>query len=252
MTVSRRIAAGFTLIEMAIVIVVIGLLLSGGLLAVSPIIQQSKITETRAKMTRVEAALTVYLIQNSCLPCPATGNLASTDANAGRAGHGATTYYSTGCAAGACIASGVVPWVNLGLSEDDVSDGFNNRFTYDVTADMVDTTTTDNIRVNSTYPTGSLTVEVTSGGTVLTSTGAYVLVSHGNDGADAFALTSGATRADSFNSTNQNENSDADDTYVQATQNPIRDNTYFDDIVAYKTPANVIQGCGAGSCGNPS
>ena len=62
---------GFTLIEMAIVMVVIGLLLSGGILALAPVVQNSKTTDTNSRLDRVEQALLVYVIQNGCLPCPA-------------------------------------------------------------------------------------------------------------------------------------------------------------------------------------
>ena len=76
---------GFTLIEIAIVLVVIGLLLSGGLLGIAPVLQSSRVTETNSKLDLIENALILYALRNSCLPCPATGNLLSSNANVGLA-----------------------------------------------------------------------------------------------------------------------------------------------------------------------
>ena len=85
---------GFTLIEMAIVMVVIhGLLISGGLLALSPVIQSSKISDTSAHLDRLEQSLTVYVIQNGCLPCPADSTADSSVDNFAGWSHSSTGYY---------------------------------------------------------------------------------------------------------------------------------------------------------------
>ena len=62
-------AVGFTLIEMSIVLVVIGLVLSGGIAAVTPIVQNTKVAETNQKLDRIEQALILHVIRNGCLPC---------------------------------------------------------------------------------------------------------------------------------------------------------------------------------------
>ena len=104
---------GFSLIEIAIVLVVIGLLLSGGLLAISPVVQQSKVNETKAKMARIDAAIQTYVIANGCLPCPADGSLNSNNtANAGlpdKSGPTAAICNATACTAG-IVTRGVTPW----------------------------------------------------------------------------------------------------------------------------------------------
>ena len=115
---------GFSLIEIAIVLVVVGLIISGGLLGLAPVLQNSKVSQTNAALDRVEQALTVYVIQNGCLPCPADpGELDNATAGQSR---DTTTHYTTGCGAGvantACTTAngdrtqGVVPWVSLGLA----------------------------------------------------------------------------------------------------------------------------------------
>ena len=156
---------GFTLIEMAIVLVVIGLLLSGGLTAIAPVIQNSKISETNQKLDRIEQALILHVIRYSCLPCPATGTGTAGQADAGG------VYIGCPTAPTACTnAQGVVPWINLGLSEADITDGFGNRISYAIG-------TTANLQNNgemlrvppSGYPAGDLPVSNLAGTPITTS-----------------------------------------------------------------------------------
>ena len=250
MSRQRRAAAGFTLIEIAIVLVVIGILLSGGLLAISPVVQASKVTETKARMTRVETALLTYVIANGCLPCPALGTRNSTtDSLAGAAQVGGTG--NTGSCAGACnLAEGVVPWRNLGLSEADATDSFGTRLSYGASSALCDSST-DMTRSGSSYPAGTLTVNDASGAAV-TMAAAYVIVSHGPDGSQGFAAETGTQQADKHNSATQQENASNDSIFNLLPANTADNTGYFDDIVAFRTAPNIIQACGAGSCGNPS
>ncbi len=104
----------------------------------------------------------------------------------------------------------------------------------------------------STYPAGTLTVNDASG--ALPSAAAYVLISHGPDGSLAYSSETGTVRADRHTSATQNENTTTnnDTTYNLRPNNTVDGGNYFDDIVAYKTAPNIIQACGAGSCGNPN
>lgn len=253
MTWRSKLARGFTLIEIAIVMVVIGLVLSGGLLAVAPVLETSKVSETNAKMERIEQALIVHTIRYGCLPCPADPGIASGAANVGQA-HG-TAYYSTTCTT-ACnatvTAQGIVPWVNLGLSEADVTDGFGYRIDYAVTSGLVQTSSM--VRTPpSTYPAGTLTVQTTAtaGSAVTTSGAAYVLISHGNDHGLAFGRGGGVATVDPHGSADQTNNSDGSP-FVQDVRYSGTNATYFDDIVYFRTAPMVIQLCGANACGNPA
>jgi len=247
-----RATAGFSLIEIAIVLAVIGILLSGGLLAISPIVQQSKITETKARIARVETAIQAYVIANGCLPCPAAGNSDSTiNANAGRAEVGGGPNLVV-CAGGCDLTQGVVPWQNLGLSEADVTDAYGNRLTY-AARSLLCASGTGMLRTGSSYPAGDITVNNAAG--AVTDEAAYVILSHGPDGANAFAAETGRVRNDGRNSPTQNENSEVElagsVVFNQLPNNSIDNTTYFDDILEFRTAPIIIQGCGAGSCGNP-
>ncbi len=243
---------GFTLIEIAIVLVVIGLLLSGGLLAVAPVLQSSRVTETNSKLDLIEDALLLYALRNSCLPCPATGNLASTNANAGLAVDDTQGAYQVACATDACtnLAQGVVPWRNLGLSEADATDGFGYRISYAVTSNLAQAPNME--RVGTVYPQGTLVVNNRQAvDLTAVEQAAYVLLSHGPDGSLGFATTSGVQKIDPNGSANQLDNSNGTP-FVQDELFGITGANYFDDIVRWRTGPIIVQLCGVGRCGNPS
>jgi len=252
---------GFTLIEMAIVLVVIGLILSGGIVAVTPIIENTKITETNGKLDRVEQALVLYVIRYGCLPCPAlaTDN-ALTVATAGQSRAGGAVYVPpASCNAAVCDnAQGVVPWFNLGISENDASDAFGTRFSYAITSAAAapgNLQATDGMeRVGSTtYPVGALQVQ-NNGNTPLTTTAAYVLISHGPNRSNGFRAQIGGTALTAANtSAFEGDNSDGNPAYRQDEYNGnSAGGSFFDDIVRWRTAPFIVQLCGANACGNPA
>jgi prepilin-type N-terminal cleavage/methylation domain-containing protein len=68
----RNIQSGFSLIELAIVLMIIGGLMSGVLVAVSQATANARITNAKAQLREVEEALYGYAQANGRLPCPAT------------------------------------------------------------------------------------------------------------------------------------------------------------------------------------
>lgn len=131
-------SAGFTLVEIAVVIVVLSLLLAMIAGIATAMVGQQRREATRQRLAGVETALALFVSQNQRLPCPADGQLAGTDANAGLE-QSAVGPPRTCAVAGTANSQrhGVVPWRTLGLAEQDVTDGWGNRLTYRVDADFV-------------------------------------------------------------------------------------------------------------------
>lgn len=93
--------------------------------ATTALVEQQKRKETTLKMANVELALLAYVQTNRRLPCPADGLIPS-----GNVGVGIEARDASGdCTA---QATGVLPWVTLGLAEADATDAWNARMTYRV------------------------------------------------------------------------------------------------------------------------
>lgn len=63
---------GFTLIEMAMVLMIVGLLLAGMIPAISSQIEQQRTNETRKILEEMKDALLGFAVANGRLPCPAS------------------------------------------------------------------------------------------------------------------------------------------------------------------------------------
>ncbi|THB67669.1 MAG: prepilin-type N-terminal cleavage/methylation domain-containing protein [Gammaproteobacteria bacterium] len=68
----NRKTKGFTLIEIAIVLAIIGIIASSILMPMAQQVKSVKIAETKAKIAEVKEALIGFAIANGRLPCPAT------------------------------------------------------------------------------------------------------------------------------------------------------------------------------------
>lgn len=123
---------GFTLIEIAVVIVVLSLLLAMIAGIATAMLGQQRREATRQRLTGVETALALFVSQHQRLPCPANGTLASGHADAGKENPDPPIG-----ACGSNQGNGVVPWRALGLAEQDITDGWGNRLTYRVSPDLV-------------------------------------------------------------------------------------------------------------------
>jgi len=119
--------AGLTLIELALVLALIGLL---GWLFLPPTFQmqeQERIKETRAKLDAIEAALVRFVMLNDRLPCPALGTLPDDAPSAGLESRDPTQ--QSECSS-ASLNNPVVPWRSLGLTAKDAVDAWGVRITY--------------------------------------------------------------------------------------------------------------------------
>ena len=121
---AKPLERGFTLVEIAIVVIIMGALFVFLMPLSSCILENQKREITRQKLKNIESAMANYVAINKRLPCPADGTIAPGNANAGV--EGART-------GGDCTnnqISGVVPWVTLGLTQADIQDGWYHLITY--------------------------------------------------------------------------------------------------------------------------
>ncbi len=186
--------AGYTLIELAAVLIVVGVLLGSALGAYNVYLKQTSIRDTNLNIKIVGSALTDFLGRNGRYPCPAPLTFDRNNPGYGR--EDCTTALTPGaCANGICgqtaprapnpaVRVGAVPFRALNLREEDALDGYYDRLVYAVTEPQTST---------ATYTVRGGAIEIVDGATppksILGAFGAdFVVLSHGPDGA-------GATRA---------------------------------------------------------
>lgn len=107
---------GFSLIEMAVVLVIIVLLLGGALIPLSTQLEQRKISETEKALDEIKEALVGFAIANSRLPRPAQSAINGAE-------RAATCITAAEC-------TGFLPWDSLGLPK---LDSWGKIYRYSVT-----------------------------------------------------------------------------------------------------------------------
>lgn len=234
--------AGFTLVEMAIVLVIVGLLLGGLLMPLSAQVEQRRIGETQKALEEIKEALIGFAIANGRLPCPAS---ATTPTGAAGAGIEPTPIVATGCT----NFAGVLPWATLGVNE---TDAWGNRYTYRVTREFTRTaprTTFASCAIpppsNPTLAAfalcsqGDMTLLTTGGGSSLSSNIPVVVISHGKNGNGAYhiqgnQLPLGADVDELDNQLTAAGTATANTTFIRKTPT-----TTFDDLVVWVSP-NIL------------
>ena len=68
---SRQRQSGFTIVEIAIVLLVVGLMIGGLVAPLSSQLEQRRVGETVRAMDEAKEALMGYALRNGYLPCPA-------------------------------------------------------------------------------------------------------------------------------------------------------------------------------------
>lgn len=123
-------ARGFSLVEMALVLLIVGLLAAVFLPATNTFLENNRRKETRAKLEALEQAMVRFVMVNRRLPCPADGIQGTANPTSGvEQRNGAVTPAT--CTA---MATGVVPWRSLGVPADAAMDAWGNLITYRVWA----------------------------------------------------------------------------------------------------------------------
>lgn len=99
---------GFSLVEMAVVLIIFAMLMGGMLMPLSAQRDVKNYSEAKAHLEQIRDTLYGYAIINGSLPCPTT----TADPTNVNYGHGDATCPLT-------AAAGVLPWKDLGIHEVD-------------------------------------------------------------------------------------------------------------------------------------
>jgi prepilin-type N-terminal cleavage/methylation domain-containing protein len=121
--------AGFTLVEMAVVVTLIGILMALGLATATSVMESSQRATTKDRQDYVRDAFLAYFTVNHRFPCPDNGsNVGNTgrDGVEDRTAGGATPTVTVGCT----TALGTVPYQTLGIAREKALDAYGNFITY--------------------------------------------------------------------------------------------------------------------------
>lgn len=217
---------GFSLVEMAVVLVIVGLMIGGLLTPLSVQLEQRKISETQKALDDGREALLGFALRNGYLPCPAVS-----------AANGLEDRTGENCTDGK--RAGFIPWVTLGLAK---SDSWGHIYRYSVTPAFA------NSRVPFTLQTPrDITIATRdANGNLMGATAVAdipaVILSHGKNGFGGFSEV--GIRAADTSTTNIDEKTNAGLTGTGfitrfQTDNPAAPGGEFDDMLAWVSP-NVL------------
>ncbi|MCM8625862.1 prepilin-type N-terminal cleavage/methylation domain-containing protein [Accumulibacter sp.] len=220
--------SGFTLTELAVVLVIVALLLGGLLAPLSAQIDVRNTSDTRRALGEIREALLGFAAANGRLPCPAPASTAS-------GANGAGIDPLVGTTLVACPSeSGVLPWATLGVAE---TDAWGHRYTYRVSAAFAQALPSGSKAAFQLSTQGTLDVySAATGGAVVATGVPAVVVSHGANGFGAFTsdgvqLWVGDSNDEAENQLTGGGSAMANTTFVSRTRTP-----RFDDEVAWISP----------------
>jgi len=172
---------GFSLIELSIVLVITGILMSGFLQYYSVMQQKKQYDITKQRLRDVRTALTLYVITHGNLPCPASpsGDYSADQCAKGTNPMPGIERYNIDSShsspdAQKDVWTGILPMKELRFDLEQIQDGWGNKFTYAVSRRL----TLPNGMKGNPLPLGVISVVDENGNSML--------VSHGPTGAGAW------------------------------------------------------------------
>lgn len=209
---------GFTLVEMAIALVIVGLLLGGMSLPLLALQEQAAFSESREKLAEIREAMIGYGMSHGYLPCPAVSSSnGAEDRNVGT---------------GACNKRvGFLPWAELGFQK---LDNWGHLYRYSVTNNFSNSSTKIVLTSN-----GDITVVArdSNGATSSTTNIPAVVMSHGQSA--YWAYEDNGTQLADASATNADEDINGNNAtgttfYTRdVTKNTTATGGEFDDLVIW-------------------
>ncbi|MBB3121222.1 type II secretion system protein [Pseudoduganella violacea] len=218
--------AGFTLVEMAIVLVIVGLMVGGLLAPLSSQLEQRRTADTQKTLEEAREALLGFALRNGYLPCPAIS-----------AANGLEDRDGSRCTGER--RQGFLPWATLGLPK---LDSWGHLFRYSVTPAFSDSAAPFRLQT----PRDITIATRDAGGNLVAATGVNdipaVVLSHGKNGYGGFSEQ--GVRAADAGSGNVDEKANQNPAGTAFITRGASDNASaaggaYDDIVVWVSP-NIL------------
>ena len=230
-------ARGFTLIEIALAVFILGLVVASMLVPLHTQVEQRQTREMQRQLEEIREALVGFALTKGYLPCPDR-----TSGGAGTANDTANDGVEDFLGTGACsivagsnpnfFSMGNVPWVTLGIGRQDA---WGNRFRYIVLSGFAQRSPMASVTLSNNDNRGDLRVCATTACVstdTLSTTAVAIILSHGSNGYGA---------VNSANVTNAASPSTDEVTNTTSTRDFVSrprftggvDTSEFDDIVVW-------------------
>lgn len=216
-----KLVVGFTLVEMTVVLVIVGLLLGGLLIPLSGQMDQRNYSRAEIEMNEIREALIGYALAKGHLPCPA---ISVSNGSEDRTGSTCTSNQR----------AGFLPWAELGVPK---LDSWGHLYRYSVDLDYADSSNKisldeeGDITIWSRNSSGAL-IKLTNDPAI-----PAVIVSFGKNG--TFGFTGDGTQISDASSTNADEDANGSGTTTFFSRDYSESTTgggEFDDIVVWISP----------------
>jgi prepilin-type N-terminal cleavage/methylation domain-containing protein len=226
---SNRRCYGFTLVELAIVLIIVGLLLA---MFLTPLTAQREIrarAETQALLEQAREALIGYAVANRHLPCSDTDAIPDGIENRNVAGD--------------CVnAEGILPWNTLGI---DRVDAWDHYFRYRADDTFTNSNSALLFTIADAESASGIQINGESGALVSTSSRpAAIILSHGSNGFGAIstiqATPDNQLPTPAAGQVDELENTDGDLVFVSHVPTPKGSANEFDDMLIWISPKVLI------------
>jgi len=223
---------GFTLIEVAIVLIIIGFLLGGLLPALATQTENMRRSQVKNQLMEIRRALIGFALSNRRLPCPDCRSGAS-DCNAGLRNDGLEDMNDANCR----VNYGNLPWNTLGISQA-TSDPWGTRFGYYVHSSYDGNPP---LTLSPATP-ANITVRDSLRNNILANNAIAVVLSYGSNQAGGTSISAapgstGTIAGSPAAGADEIENNDADANFVSGDHSDANSsNGQFDDFVIWLSP----------------
>ena len=219
----QRRQAGFSLIEIAIVLVIVGLMIGGLVTPLTVQYEQRKVVETQKALDEAKEALTGFALLHGYLPCPAVSSMNGLEDRRGARCNGEKR-------------AGILPWATLGLRK---SDSWNNLFRYSVTPAFSDS---EQLFALSTQR--DISIVTRNGGALVQATALNdipaMIMSHGKNGFGAISEQGQRQAGAHGNNVDERSNAVSNNIFIsRAASEGQQAGGSYDDIVTWLSP-NIL------------
>lgn len=229
---------GFTLLELAIVMIITGIMISLMATALLAYMRRAELQKTLSRMEVVQEAIERYVDVNGVYPCAASRTLGPENTNFGRAiasgppgaQCGTVAAAGSGTASNGGVRIGAIPVRDLNLPDEFIADAWGKKFTYAVTENLA---TPGSFVANG----GRVRIRDTAGNSVVfpNDSAHYIIVSHGVSGHGAFPITASNNPSTPCGASLDSENCNNNRLFLSTLVNSdVTGGNFYDDYMRFK------------------